>query len=181
MISHAAGSGCAALGDPGTARTDPTKQILCRRSWISSATQYFPACRAAFNSPLSRAGKDRPLAGSCRAHVAAERLREWSKQRREDRPEAYSNTSTESIEPLAVGCCGKSESAPSVPPASPPPVPPGPVTLKAEVPASLVAQAQPTGQLEIKQATGEGAGLPSRPRPLRFRSASVLCWPTATS
>jgi hypothetical protein len=131
------------------------KQILLSAELDLFCNTYFPHVARLFNSPLSRAEKTDLLLAHAEHTSLRERLREWSKQRREDRPEAYSNTSTESIEPLAVDAV-EVKSAPSVPPASPPPVPPGPVTLKAEVPASLVAQAQPTGQLEIKQATGEG-------------------------
>lgn len=134
-------------------------QIMLSAELDLFCSTYFPHVARLFNSPLSRAEKTDLLLAHVERSLLRDRLKDWAQKRRETRPEAYSNSSTESISPLSAEMI-TSPSAPvmvsplpqqSAPPPPPPlaAIAPPPPTLKAEVPASLMAsmqQAEPVAE-----------------------------------
>ena len=94
--------------------------------------------------PLSRAEKTDLLLAHVERSLLRDRLTDWAEKRRETQPDAYSHSSTESIAPVAAELTSSPVSAPVAFASAPPPPPPAPPppTLKAEVPASLVASMQ---------------------------------------
>ena len=104
-------------------------QILLSAELDVFCSTYFPHVARLFNSPLSRAEKTDLLLAHVERSVLRERLQDWARRRREERPEALSATTAESLIPLpaeAVASPDVSLVAPVSPPAvavTPPPPP----------------------------------------------------------
>ncbi len=139
-------------------------QILLSAELDLFCSTYFPHVARLFNSPLSRAEKTDLLLAHVERNLLRDRLKDWAQKRRESQPDAYSNSSTESIAPLPAELVASPVSSPVVTPSpppvvaasSPPPYPPAPPTLRAEVPASLVASMQVAeSPAEVKPSTSE--------------------------
>ena len=178
-------------------------QIMLSAELDLFCSTYFPHVARLFNSPLSRAEKTDLLLAHVERSLLRDRLKDWAQKRRETRPEAYSNSSTDSISPLPSDVV-VSQSAPvlpplppvvsvtppplpvnlsALPPSSPPPPPPPPAamaplpppTLKAEVPASLVASMQqPDSIAEVKPVDPVDAFKPASTASLQVGIGLVL-------
>ncbi|MBL9042761.1 MAG: protein kinase [Myxococcales bacterium] len=128
-------------------------QILLSAELDLFCSTYFPHVARLFNSPLSRTEKTDLLLAHADRSTLRERLKDWSKQRREAQPDAYSVSSAESIAPLAPEVVAAAPVAspvvaPPTPPVAPPPIPDRP----AEPPAvATVVDAA----AEVKSGTSE--------------------------
>ena len=164
-------------------------QIMLSAELDLFCSSYFPHVARLFNSPLSRAEKTDLLLAHVERSMLRDRLKDWAQKRRETRPEAYSNSSTESISPLSVEMMAASSapvvvSPPPPPPpqiaSAPPPPPlaamgPPPPTLKAEVPASLMASMQqPEPATEAKPSEPADAFKPASTASLQVGIGLVL-------
>jgi len=152
-------------------------QILLSAELDLFCSTYFPHVARLFNSPLSRAEKTDLLLAHVERNLLRDRLRDWAQKRRESQPEAYSNSSTESIAPLPAELVAAPVSSPVVVPSAPPvaampplpPLPPAPPTLRAEVPASLVAS------MQVAEPTAEAkAGSSEAPDAFRTPASATL-------